>query len=111
MWSNRSIKSPGASGLNSILWLTALLQPIGMPGANGGKYLRSGNGAARVRLHGIEEANNFLAQPLLDCSVTRLKRAQSGSHDLAAGSIAAGGNKIIDVDRLLGGQAEGSFFR
>ena len=43
-----------------------------MPGANGGKDLLCGNGAAGIRLQGIAGANNFLAQPLLDCRVTLL---------------------------------------
>jgi hypothetical protein len=48
---------------------------------------------------------------LLDCGVTLLQCAQSGSHYLAAGCVAAGGNKTIDVTGLLGGQAESSLFR
>ena len=82
-----------------------------MPRANGSKHLLRGNGAAWVRLHGIGDADDFLAQPLLDCGVTLLQCAQSGSHYLAAGCVAAGGNKTIDVTGLLGGQAESSLFR
>jgi len=82
-----------------------------MPGPNGGKHLLSGNGAAGIRLHGIADANNFLTQPLLDCRVTLLQCPQSGPHNFAAGSIAAGCNKGVDVTSLLGGQAESSLFR
>jgi hypothetical protein len=106
-----AIKSPSASGLNLILRLTPLLQPIGMPGANGGKNLLSGDGAAGVRLHGVADFNNFLTQPLLDCCVTLLQCSQPGAHNFAAGSIAAGCNKSVDVTSLLGGQAESSLFR
>jgi hypothetical protein len=75
--------------LNSILWLTPLLQPIGMPGANGGKNLLSGNGAAGIRLHGIADANNFLTQPSPDCCVTFLQCPQPGSHNFARRSVSA----------------------
>ena len=82
-----------------------------MPGANGGKRLLSGNCATGVRLHGIADGDNFFAQPLLDCGVTFLQCTQAGTHNPAAGSISAGGDKCIDVTGLLGGQAEGSLFR
>jgi len=68
-------------------------------------WLRNGQG---LSLHGIADADNFLSQLLLDCGITLLQRTQSGTHDLAAGSIGAGGNKRIDVTSLLGRQAEGS---
>jgi hypothetical protein len=78
-----------------------LLQPIGMPCAKGGKHLLSGNSAAGIRLHGIADANNLLTQPLLDHRVTLLQCPQSGAHDLARGSVAAGCNKGVDVASLL----------
>jgi hypothetical protein len=61
-----------------------------MHGANGSKHLLSGDGAAEgIRLHGIADAKNFLAKPLLDCRITLLQCAQSGSHNFAGKSVAA----------------------
>ena len=71
-----------------------------MPGANGGKHLLCGNGTGGVRLHGIADADDFLAQPLLNRGVTLLPGPQSGSHNLAGGGVASGCNKAIDVTSL-----------
>ena len=85
MKSYKSIKSPRASGLNSILWSTPLLlQSIGMPGANGGKHLLSGNGANGVQLHRIADGDNFFPEPLLYCGVPFLQCTQSGTDNLAS---------------------------
>ncbi len=82
-----------------------------MPGTNSGKYLLPGNGAGRVRLHRIADANNFLTEPLLDCGITLLQCPQSGAHRFAARSIAPGSNTCIDITSLLSRQAETSLFR
>jgi hypothetical protein len=43
-----------------------------MPGANGGKHLLGGNGAVWVSLLGVIDADNLLAHPLPNGSVTLL---------------------------------------
>ena len=82
-----------------------------MPRADGSKDLFCGNGAAGVRLHGIADSDDFVAQPLLDRGIAFLQCAQSGSHHFTAGGVGAACNKAIDVISLLGGQAESSFLR
>ncbi len=61
-----------------------------MPRADGSKHLLSGSGAAGVRLHGIADADDFLAQPLPDHGIPLLQCPQTGSYRLAGGSVAAG---------------------
>lgn len=68
-----------------MLWSTPLLlQSIGMPGANCGKHLLSGNGSTRVRLHRIVDSNNFLPEPLIYRGITFLQCTQSGTDNFAS---------------------------